>query len=288
MNLPNDHIVPEFNRKAADELPETDFCAFLTGKFGRETAVKIVESFQKLNLPAPQNKEEFLVGTEGCLVLLNRYGLVMRIEIADLEESDWPAERINDSGWIVQPVASFDAGKATIEICPGLDFERDKQQRWFLQEQLQNESINFWDSEGVDNIGRLPVKTPRFPEGVPVVIDRLAVVRLSRSIEPVREELKVHAREAAEAQKNLYAPLRRAFAAAWEGTGKMESFWSLCQFYVGENKLVAGWNEAKDGDSHKSLAAAKAAKIYAARLQPAAAGSPSMTFAQWLKTLPGR
>jgi hypothetical protein len=285
MSLSNGPPTSEFNSKADDALPKTDFCAFLAKKFDRGTALKVLESFQKMNLPPPQKQEEFFVGTEGCLVLLNRYGLVLRIEIADLEESKCAADRINDSGWIIKPIASLNAGKAMIEIIPGSLFEKDEKTKWFLQDQLQNQGINFWDNF-TDNIGRLPIQTPSFPEGVPVVIDRLAVVRLSRNVEPVREELKALAEEAADAQEKLYAPLRQVFENAWPDAQKMKKFWELCEQRTQEGKLVLGWAAAKSGDDFKSVDAAKAASHYDVRLKSnIAAVTPSKTFTQWLKGL---
>jgi hypothetical protein len=266
MSVRKDDHVSEFNRGAVDKLPETDFCVFLTKKFDRATAVKVIDSFKKMNLPPPQDGKEFLVGAEGCLLFLNKYGLVMRIEISDSEDSKLGADRINDSGWIIRPLASLDAGKAIIELIPGSLFEKDEKMKWFLQEQLQNQNINFWDNF-TDNIGRLPIRTPLFPEGVPVVIDRLAATRLFRNAEPVREALKAYAQEAMKAQEKLYAPLRRAFDKAWPDARKMKKFWALCERGVQEGRLVAGWNEAKMGDDFKSQGAAQAAKHYEFRLK---------------------
>ncbi|MCE9506994.1 MAG: hypothetical protein K8R48_01585 [Alphaproteobacteria bacterium] len=132
MSVRKDDVSSEFNRGAVDKLPETAFCAFLTKKFDRATAVKVIESFKKMDLPPPQDEKEFLVGSDGCLVFLNKYGLVMRIETADLEDSKWGADRINDSGWILNPLATIDAGKAIVEICPGCHFEKETESRWFL------------------------------------------------------------------------------------------------------------------------------------------------------------
>ncbi|MCE9506993.1 MAG: hypothetical protein K8R48_01580 [Alphaproteobacteria bacterium] len=100
-----------------------------------------------------------------------------------------------------------------------------------------------------------------------MVIDRLAVTRLFRNTEPVREALKAYAHEALEAQEKLYAPLRQAFEGVWPEKQKMQKFWALCERCVEEGRLVAGWNEARTGDDFKSLGAAKAAKHYETRLK---------------------
>jgi hypothetical protein len=264
MSVRKDDVSSEFNRQAVDELPETAFCAYLTKKFDRATAVKVIDSFKKMDLPPPQDEKEFLTGTEGCLVFLNKYALVMRIEIADLEDSKWGADRINDSGWIMQPLASLDAGKAIIEICPGCHLAEKPGYRGELVDQLQNQNINFWDT-GISNIGHLPFKTPTFPDGVPVVIDRLAVIRLTRNTEPIREALKAQAEEAKKAQDMLYGPLREAFASAWPEAGKMGRFWSLCLRYAAEGKLVSGWENP--GLEGKSWYATYTAKNYETRLK---------------------
>jgi hypothetical protein len=264
MGLSKGTSASAFNSRGGGSLCGTDFCAFLIQKFNRETAQRVLEIFEKMDVPAPQKQDEFLVGTEGCLVFLNKYAIVLRIEIADLEDSKWGADRINDSGWIIQPIASLNAGKAIIEICPGCHLGENLSHRTYLADHLQNQNINFWDS-GISNVGKLPFKTPFFPDGVPVVIDRLAVIRLSRNAVPILEALKSQAEVAKKAQEELYGPLREAFAAAWPEAGKMRKFWSLCLRYVREGKLVGGWKKAEREGSMKSFEAAQAAKHYEAR-----------------------
>jgi len=294
-------LVSKFNDQAVDVLPETDFCAGLMKHFGRETALKVVEAFQKMDLPLPQDEGEFLKGAMGALVFLNEYGVMIRMEIADLSQYS-RADRINDNAWILKPIATIDAGKVVIEICPGCEQAQSAVNNAYLRGKLKQQDIDFWDCK-ISNIGHIPVKTVRFPEGVPVVIDRLAVNKLTNSIASVRSALKSledeATREAEEVQEKLYAPLRQAFDSAWPDTQKIKQFWDMCRRYVQEGKLVAGWNqpqgwEAFDektplGSNIKTPLAAEAAKHYEMRMKSVAQGvTPSMTFVQWLNKLPGK
>jgi hypothetical protein len=282
-------ILKDFNSEFGGQGEGTAFLAYLRETFDQATAQKVVESFQKLDLPLPQDEKEFLMGTEGGLVFLNRYGMVIRIENANSPQSLFKADRINDSPWILQPLATIDAGKAVIELCPGCHFGNDDADVSYLYEALLKQGTAFWDY-GLPNVGRLPFKTPQFPEGVPVVIDRLAVRKLSDSVKPVQQALMNvnddELREAAEAQERLYAPLRLAFDEGWADSGKMPQFWSLCREGVQEGKLVAGWNEGAGfrGGSFKTDAAIEAAKHYENRLQ---SDLPATTSAQRLKPPPG-
>lgn len=269
MKFLNGYLSSLFNKKAVDqrpevELPKTDFCAYLTEKFGRETAAQVVESFQKMGLPAPQKEDEFMEGAEGGLVFLNKYGLSIRIESADFPKDEWKPDRINDSGWVIQPLATLQAGSAIIEICPGCNLASNRDYLTHLKGNLESQGSKFFDVR-ISNIGHLPVKSPSFPDGVPVVIDRLAVQRLTNDIKPASEAIKLLAEEAALAQKTLYAPLREAFAAGYQG-GKMDNFWNMCRQYVAEGKLVAGWTQASES-SGKPYNAARSAKTYALKCE---------------------
>ncbi len=271
----------EFDEVAA-ALPRTEFADYLKNLFDDVTVRNVFYAFQYMGLPAPESRREFYDGTEGGLIFLNRYGAVIRVENADDSVSEFRFDRFNDSAWVLQPLAIIDAGAAVIEICPGCHMEKKDADIYYLDEQLRREMIDFWD-KGIRNIGLMPVKTPRFSEGIPVVIDRLAVSRLTQNMVPVRRALKKlgdkvlkrpegmseEVREAVEAQEQLYAPLRQAFNEAWPDqsvpadAGKMKQFWDMCSGYVQEGKLVAGWREIdpfnfRDDNTTALLVATKA------------------------------
>ena len=259
------HVYVGFNH-TAEALPKTDFVDYLQKKFkDKATTSAVLDAFEKMGQPAPEFSNEFKIGTEGVLVFLNQFGLVLRIE----KESDFIAsrvtpERINDSPWILKPIASIKVGNnAVFEICPGCFLEEDTKKTADLIDLLRKQNIDFWDVH-FSNIGCIPVKTPRFPEGILVIIDRLAVTNLTKNITPVRLSLEEfeEAREAWEAQEELYGPLRQAFDAAWTDTQKMEQFFGLCRRYENEEKLVAGWNESRFFGGNKARQAKRAAAVY--------------------------
>jgi hypothetical protein len=279
-------IKPEFDAAAA-VLPKTAFAEYLQGLFDDDTVQNVFYAFQEMNLPAPEVQQEFLDATEGGLVFLSRYGVVIRIEAVDDVDSPFTFDRFNDSPWVLQPLATIEAGAATIEICPGVHMEKDDENVYFLEDQLRRQMINFWDP-GIRNIGRLP------GTNIPVVVDRLAVSRLTMNLAPVRhalklishkvikhhmvvEEISEEARQAAEAQKKLYEPLQKAFSEAWPdqeqpaNPRKMKNFWEMCRSYVREGKLVSGWDEIDPmnfrEDAMATLVVSHKATAYEARLK---------------------
>jgi hypothetical protein len=299
-----------FNSNARDqrpkgEIPATEFFDSVRSRFGSEAALKVAETFRALNLQPPQTQDEYMKGIEGNLIFLNEYGLVIRIEESysqnRINESDnryvtHKPDQINDNALILSPLLSIQTGPAVIEICPGCYQEESEEKKNYLHQQLKEQDIDFFDCK-FSNIGRMPVKTPHFPEGVPVVIDRLAVSRLSESVAPVRKALKKMflgqdslQKEIMEAKEKLYAPLKAALNAAWPRQSgeanpqKMQQFWALCRTYVQEGKLVAGWNAPQGekalkevcefGDNKKTPAAALAARNYEVRLKSAATVIP--------------
>jgi len=269
-------------KTAAEPLPETDFARYLQSKFDHETARSVLKAFQQVGLPAPEKYEEFFMGKEGVLVFLNQYGIAIRIETIEKEEKYWLL-RVNDSPWILQPVASIPAAKAIIEICPGCTVSKGHEPKSgeigeepeFLKSRLGEEGIDFWDTQIV-NTGYLPIATPLFHKGIPVVIDRLAVAKLKEGVSVVKNLLSkaqkiAEAKEVTEATKRFYGPLQQLFSEAWTDAQKMQKFWSLCEKYVQDGKLIAGWNEKITDDLfiRKTEYAADTAKKYAARLQSA-------------------
>lgn len=237
------------------------FYNYMESHFGPETALEVVKTFKKLRLPVP--KEEFLGGTEGALVFLNRYGMVLRVEARDGETEYKESKRVDDSTWVLRPVASINAGKAVIELCPGCKMNSEYSDAVKVRDNLRKEGIDFWDmgdfGDATRNVGMIPYKMRGFPKGVPVVIDRLAVGRLSQSLVKVARSL-----NAQDPQELMYGSLKRMFTAVWSENpdpAEMSRFWEKCLESKKHGKLVAGWNEYY-GDSDKSREAPKIAAAY--------------------------
>lgn len=251
---------------AAAKVPETDFFSFLKERFDRDTALRVIAAFDKIKLPPPEDRNEFLAGTEGALLFLNRQGLVIRIEIADTKAGTFDSDRV-DSGWVLKPLATLKAGNAVIEICPGCVVDtKDEKTYADLSQKLEAEDINFWDFNS-GNVGRLPFKISYFPKGVPVVIDRLAVRKVTGGTFKISQKLKERslrmAARAAKAQDDVFKPLRQALDEGY-GTDQIQKFWALCEKYVEDKLLVAGWNATYETvtASDKSAISIEAARHY--------------------------
>ena len=223
-----------------------------------DTQKRIVRAFDRLGLPLPRNTDQCMPGADGILIFSNVYGLVIRIEFK--EENP-----VRPSKWVLQPLGTFDAGDAVVEICPACKFEDNKDNYRFVKAVLKEEGINFWDT-GLRNMGRLPITTMRFPDGVPVVVDRRAVKMLNDDVRPVQLGL----------QGRHFKPLRSAFNAAVRSRSKAPLFLQKCEEFVAEGKMVAGWNDYRplidnkwEGEQAKGkIAGEKAAAYDALLVQP--------------------
>jgi len=245
-----------------------DFEGYLADKMNPETAKKVVDIFGKLQLPLPK-KGEFLEGTEGALVFLNRYGVVLRIEHKKPEFTD-NIVRLDNNPLVLRPIASIPAKDAIVEVVPGSHSDGSEKDSLKVKELLAKANVDYWD-DGAHNIGLLPFKTPQFPNGIPVVIDRLAVAKFSERLKPVKVLLKALGLKS-DPQEALYGKLTEAFNAAWrKGTAqvdapKMAAFWRQAERSLKAGQLIAGWNEYRK-DTYKIAEARREAKKYDAEIE---------------------
>ncbi|MBI1214249.1 MAG: hypothetical protein GC185_00355 [Alphaproteobacteria bacterium] len=182
-------IANKFNDYARWERLKTPFATGLSLRFPEATVLEVIKKLEDLQIPLPENNRQYLSATDGALMFSNSHGVVIRIEQSNGKGYN-SASRSDDSAWMLQPLGSLEAGNAVIEICPGVEFEERDVESRKLYWKMWGDGFQYWDDR-IDNAGRLPFKSPEFPEGVPVVIDRLAVNRLTDSIAPVKRALKV-------------------------------------------------------------------------------------------------
>lgn len=221
------------------------------------------------------------------------------------------AERVNHEH-ILQPIASFETKHHIVEIVPGRKLGVTNEDVDKMSRQLEKSGISFWDgkrsdnnwflkamermmkhistdsmtiNQGAANAAYLPITTPEFPRGIPVVADRMAVGWKPLFHDPKSIVTRLFgrlmpqpAKEGATIQKELYAPLREAMAEAWPDQAqaadpeKMGKFWQRCHEFTkrevspGKPALVAGWVE-KVGAEGKNGLAANAAEKYKAELK---------------------
>ena len=265
-------------------------------------ANEVGQIFKDLQLPEPQDGE-YLRGNDGWLVFLNKYGCVLRIEDAFAAESS--NMRINHP-LVLQPIGRIMVEHMNVEICPGVKLGVSESQRTWLKKELEKDHIQLSDSK-VENLGFLNVHSPEFPEGLPVVIDQLAVTEgaragvrdLWRKItgKPAynpwyeREDLPYRFTQA-----HFIEPLRAAFDKAWPldeqdpqaSVERMNKFWKLCEHMTtGPLPLLhAGWNDIPKGWEHhhdtKPEEAMRDGRRYAIHLEHHTKLSPS-GFAKWVE-----
>ena len=229
-----------FKKIAAIFKSDTNFVADLKRKFGEESARKVLEAFDKINLPPPTTGNQFLKSNEGSIVFVNKYGVVVRVEPQNPAKNYYV--RVNDSGCILQPLGSIDAGKAVVEICPGCDVEKDEASIEYMKGLLKDEGLVFSDPQ-LENLGRLHTDNARHPKGVLLILDRLAVSKMKEDVKLVKNAL---SEEAKKEQERFTAPFRKAFNEGLTDRSKMNEFWALLEKHVAEGKIITGWNDNSD------------------------------------------
>ena len=236
-------------------IPDTEFYAFLkdTVVADENSLKKIRHTLAQLQIPEPENIGEFIRGTEGALLLSNEYGMTIRLERRVPTYKDH-IRRYNDHPLILQPIASIDCDDVICEICPGVYNLDDFTAPLIQREVMRRTGVLFWD-ESSSNMGVLPFKTVNYPSGVPVVVDRTAVLEIANSLQNI-DELLDGMGITTDPQSYLYTPLRRMFKEAWpQGTAeadtdKMAAFWQEAMAQVDQELLIAGWLEDRE-DDHK-------------------------------------
>lgn len=254
---------PEYNDPA-------QFEDFLTETFSKTTMHKVKRAFAGMGLPLPDGDDECVRGTHGLLGASNILGVMWRVE-RDIHHGDHRNTRkIDDSVWVQTPLHARKAGRAALEICAGGKVESDPGIPDILNDMMKLQRLDFVDL-GTRNVVRLPITTPGFPSGIPVVCDRLSVRRLSRKVQPIKTALE---EEAAAAITAHYSPLMQAFARGAEDPRAMPAAWRLCAEFVREGKLLAGWNDPEaeramnvGRDKEKIAQIREAAKIYDQKIE---------------------
>lgn len=249
-----------------------------------ETTKRVEDLLGQLLMPAPEDKTHFLPATEGALIFSSRFGIVVRIEAKHVNNPFVTLEhqlqaklgrppRVNNNPWVLRPLRTFEVRPFLIEICPGIAPFPETSPTATAEtaiESLAATGPTLWDwKEGNDlkviNLGLLPLQTPSFPKGIPVVLDRLAIAGWTKNLSAIKTALgKMGLRQ--DPQNILYAPLKKALRAAWPesapraNTQAMRRFWSLCQEFKAAGKLIAGWEAPTK--KIKPAQAARAARSY--------------------------
>lgn len=230
--------------KLSHEVAENPLLRQLGRTSNGKGVEKIIGIFEQLQLPLPQRDEEFMHAHQGAIVFLTRYGLTLRIENVNKRIQKFK------NPFFAAPLKSIQADDFVVEICAGMPYRpMTDEDMSFLKEQFQNASAVFYDPQRV-NAAYTPVKTPSFPNGVPIVIDRGAVVPIGQKPRVKVAVAKEHARLCKEVQEEMdafYGPAIKAFEDAWpsgRGTAnakKMRQAWAMAESFVAQGKLVAGW-----------------------------------------------
>lgn len=262
-------------------MVQNPFLLAISKKFSDDVSEKVAQTFSELSLPLPETKAEFMDGNEGFLLFLSPYAMTLRIEPSKPHAGEY-LQHPN----ILQPIISYDLGTAILEVTPSVAVDEcDEDDVATLKSKLYDDGVFFWDDE-VRNIGKLPIETPEFPTGIPVVIDRLSVERVSHSPSLLEVEYPEKFRNNPTPiydqtidlgeQKTLYKPLTEAFQKAeahkehrGDYQASIKAFWQKCEETKAQGITIAQWDDKAffgDNKAHPR-SVRKSAEAYQQTLQ---------------------
>ena len=228
------------------------FQAYIERFFDKKTLNKVAHIFKKLDIPEPLDSTEFRLGCDGALIFSNKHAMTIKIERLNSKGLPRSFKRISHPS-ILQPVFQEKAGKAMIEIYPGVPLENVSEDDVMdFKDKLTKDGVDFYDY-GIRNVGRLPLSTVEFPNGAPVVIDRLSV-DLLKTASILRTKLNTNFYEdpaqTGTEQYKLYKPLQQAFKEVLSSNkgnhDAAHKAWQLCIEFKKKGALTTGWLSKSD------------------------------------------
>lgn len=252
--------------------------AYMNNLHGTAEAACVSSFFRDANMPVPEKGEFTPTSDKGFIVFLDKPALVLRgIRKKRTKKYNLPN--------LLRSVLSRDIGNLSINLYPGIRSPITTQDTISLIKNTAQDGYVYWDAKPA-NAGYLPFSTPRFPHGVPIVIDQDAVRKLSFSCGQIRNFLRQQniIKEAGPAlQDDLFIDIKESFHEAWPAEAatpdlqKLEKALKLCvakshediQLHSGETTtlLCADWQnmgqKGKRSENHKN--AKRGGALYAQR-----------------------
>lgn len=207
-----------------------------------EVAKSVQFLLEQLQLPEPTASSQILYGTDGRILFLNPYAMVLRFEVAD-HLATFERQRVNNSRHALKPIKAWRFGNLIVELCPGITSEKVRDHDVEkLTTRLSEDGYLFHD-KGHRNVGYLPAFSPDAPEGLPIALDRFVCKPLHSINNKLRSLMPRFC-----PQDILYEELIEKINAAWPDVTKpadaalIRDFWGTCAKYKAQGKLVSGWN----------------------------------------------
>lgn len=230
-------------------------------RFGPEAAERIRRVLESMDLPDAR-QDEYLRGTEGNALFINRYGLILSISSAmESPEHDLILKPLRPPQIFKTPAGE----DVAITFLPGVEGVLHSASHVFLlKDLLALEGIDFFDiqgSKGVKNGGYIHANIEGLDEEVPLVIDRGGVRSIDGGPAAISETSLAHSfnRERLRGiQERHFEPFCASLKAAWPEDEMMPShdgmhdFLDLCRTEMGrgrKSRLSNQWakNFAKTG-----------------------------------------
>lgn len=222
------------------------------------------EVCDKLDLPEAGAAAYLLTYNRGRMLLLEDYGLVIRIDIKDRDKAPAPEHDL-----ILKPLKTFEHKDAVVSILPAvkiLDLGKNAlKTAGKLKSRLADDGIHYWDVQ-VENTGLIYSKSQ--DKKVAIVLDRDAIKPLdsfARTWTTIRQVFagKAKRNTAENGLQDIFAPLTRKLEQGLKD-GNLEDFYIAAKAMKDEGTLVCGWQDSpQDFDYSKTNSAKQRSRTYA-------------------------
>lgn len=223
-------------------------------RFGDETKEQIIEVLERLNIFIPDSTDLFRHGYDGNILLMEDYGIALKIEPLVGTKNVYKGRRVLDPD-VLQPFFQVRVRNITIDLFPGTDIvEISDKQRDTIGDKFHGRNINPCDL-AKRNIGQLPngelvsIDThAQYDELLSTGTQIKGIAATKEVIRQRREKFKGCA------QEELYLPLKLAFQSAYESGDKdqMNAAWELCLKFKEDGLLISGWTKLNEKDPEYS------------------------------------
>jgi hypothetical protein len=217
-------------------------------------------AFERLGIPLPGDKSFYRTSDEGAILFLHRFGVVIRLSSITFSEHNqllktWghPQEVI-DHPCVLQPILGFSIGELRVEVLPGVRLSSNQSPWVQIKGTLAASLLNFFDTR-ICNVGYIGRATQDFPLGIPIVLDRNAVLRdqeVAGKPFPALVPMHTHIQLATYAQNEIKTRLE-TYTSAWvkeqhdlrAKPTAARALWNACAQLKEEEILNAGWMDER-------------------------------------------
>jgi len=236
------HMTPDQTRNS--------FSDNVTAFFGVNEKDSIASYLREIGLPQPGRYSYFPTREGGFIIPVKRYGVTIRLTHKDA------ADQFADKcGFTLQSLGQETFGSMNVRVLPSINANIDKKDKEHVFNLIASEGYK--DNDMLPfNGGYLPLKTEKFPRGIPAYFDLDAIGlefgaddldNLHLAIVGAGGALSTQFAE--KAQKLLFGDLQDNYTKMRSGAITPAAFWESCEDALNKGTLDNNWEKT----THKQM-----------------------------------